>query len=228
MEGQKYAAALEQITQLDEKSKSHPSVIRYHAQVLVELTKWDVLREQLKGWKKTLSAEEYTQLLSQSLQGEFTEVASKQGLQGLKQHWKSQKRNVRNDVTWQRIYIEQLMQMDHHDDAAAELLALQKKGPNDVLVPLFGQLKVSQPAQVKKCLESWIKASPESQSLYSILGGFAYHSKDWDLANKALSKAVDLSPTIGDFTVLAKVKERMQDQAGALYCYKSALQLKNT
>lgn len=218
---EQFSRALQRLNALSPQHHSHPKVINYHALLLARSGQWQALIEKLKTWKKSLATDEYSDWLKQALEGKFAEVASKEGMDALQKYWKGQKRATRLESDWQRIYVEQLIQLEQYSEAANALLTFQKKQPDPILLPLFRKLKLAQPAEVQKQLETWIKLDANNHSLYSILGEFAYQSKDWELADKALSKAVDMERKKEDLLLLAKVKEQMKDTVGALECYKS-------
>jgi HemY protein len=92
-----------------------------------------------------------------------------------------------------------------------------------MLLPLYKELKLSQPTTSLKQLEQWLKADDMNVELLSTLGAVAYNAKDFSLAEKALSKAIKLANRQQDILLLAKIKESQQDNQQALELYKQSL-----
>ena len=112
-----------------------------------------------------------------------------------------------------------------HQDAESCLVEWQKKSPNPVLLPLFRQLSMPNPAQSVSLLESWIKKDDKNAQLYSVLGHLALNAGDDILAEKVLLKAVKLSENQEDLLALAAISERQHDSAQALVLYKQGMAL---
>lgn len=222
IDNQAYSSALEMLLSLNEREANHPTAVAYYGECLVQLRQWDDLIEKLKTWKKIASDDQLAQWQQKALEGQFQTIASKEGVGALHEHWKKQKRAIKADANWQAAYVRELIALESYSDAAQALLAFQKKGPVPELISLFRQLRLSQFADVVKRLEQWIKQDTTNDVYYSILGEVAYRAEDWQLAEKALSKAIDLNPILSDWLLLAKTKECKQDQAGALACYQQA------
>ena len=110
-----------------------------------------------------------------------------------------------------------------HNDAESLLIEYQKKHPVELLLPLFKQLRLANPAASIRKLESWIKQDDTNGELYSILGSLAFYSKDYILAEKALSRAIKLTQKQDDILLLANIKEVQQDEHQALVLYKKSL-----
>ena len=213
------------IKQLPEKEQKNERVVTLWVQALAESGQWQQLKDNLAGWKKQLSPEDYQYWMKQTAQGFYAELASKEGANPLKQYWQSLPRKTRNDPAQQSAYIEQLIGQGMHKDAEESLLSFQSKQPHPLLAPLFRQLRLTNPTATIKCLETWLKKDNDNAELLSILGQVAFNAKDWDLAERALAKAIRLSSDTKDILLLARVKEQQEDPSQALALYKQSLQI---
>lgn len=216
--------ALTLLEGLSEKHQHHPRVAQLWAKALVHAGRWSELQERLKGWKKNLGLEKYDALMRQAAQGIFADIASKEGANQLKLNWHNLPRSQRQDPAHQAAYAEQLMAQGMHQDAEQVLVEGQKQGPHPLLLPLFKQLKLANPVLAMSKLEVWLKRDENNQALLSTLGHLAFNSGDLGLAERALSKAIELGGEQEDLLLLAKIKEAQHDNGQALALYKQSLQ----
>lgn len=216
-------AALSLIHQLSDSQRKKPSVIKVWAESLAQAGRWQELKTSLAGWKKALGPDLFSHWVQQSSQGEFAEIASKEGAIQLKERWRSLPRATRRDPAQQAAYIQQLILQGMHQDAEDLLIENQKSHPVPALMPLFRQLTLPNPARSIKVLEKWLKHDENNAELYSILGELAYNAKDLVLAEKALNKATTMRSNNGDVRLLAKIKESLHQDQQALSLYKKSI-----
>lgn len=211
-------SALRYLDNVDENKKHTAAYKKLYASALAAAGEFEKLEGLLKPWKKALG-NEYQHWQQQIAKGRLSEVASKQGAIQLDAFWQSLPRAQRNDNGYRAAYIEQLLAQGMHQNAERYLLEWQKKSPDNTLLPLMAKLQLANPASAIKRLENWIKQDSDNAELYSILGQIAYRANDFVLAEKALQKAVSLSPSPTDLQLLAAIKEHesQPDQALALY-----------
>lgn len=219
---QDYPAAQRALEQVPAKQTHWNSIIELKLLLLAKQNQWSALKQQLKQHKKHLASERYDHWLQMSAKGELALVASKQGALELKQSWQHLPRSERKQAAKQAAYVEQLIGQGMFQDAESALVEYQKKGPSPLLLPLFKQLQLPQAVAAKKLLESWLKQDENNAELLSTLGYLAAASKDWQLADKALSKAVKLEADKGDILLLAQAKEAQQQPEQAFALYKQA------
>lgn len=193
--------------------------------ILEALNDWAQIQTVAKDNKRVLG-DDYVNWASQCIQGEFAAIASKQGANALKQHWQSLPRAARKDIANQVVFIQLLIDQGLYADAETELVALASKQQYQDHLSLFKQIILPSPAKSIKHIEHQIKHSPENGQLYSVLANLAYNSGDFELARKALKKALELSPTAADKALLAKVLEQANDFEGANAVYQGLMQNK--
>lgn len=208
------------IETLPDSEQLNAMLIQSYAQALMHQQQWQVLKDKLPVWKKSLSKPQWQTLEQHSAQGMYAEIANKEGAYQLKQAWKQQPRRIRNDPTHQHAYITQLLKQNVFQEAEQELVSFQKKTPVAELLPLFKQLRLPNPTASVKLVENWLKRDPQSPELLSILGHLASQGKDFKLAEQTLHKALTVRTDKQDLLLLARVKEYQSDHASALKLYK--------
>jgi HemY protein len=214
--------AIALIQSLSEKQQTQRPVIQLWAQALGQVGHWQELKDKLKGWKKVLGVE-YAPLMQQASKGNFAEIASKEGASQLKQSWQLLPRATRKDPAQQAAYIQQLIAQGMYADAEHALVEYQPSSPHPLLVPLFKQIKLPNPAGAIKKLENWLKKDDLNVELLSALGHIAFNANDNLLAEKALAKAIKLGNQQEDLVLMASLKESQDDQKQALQLYKQSM-----
>jgi HemY protein len=214
--------ALALIQSLSEKQQAQTPLLILWAQALGQAGRWQELKDKLKGWKKALG-NDYEPLMQQASKGHFAEIASKEGATQLKQNWQSLPRVTRKDPAQQAAYIQQLIDQGMFTDAEHALVEYQPSSPHPLLVPLFKQIQLPNPAGAIKKLESWLKKDDVNVQLLSALGHIAFNANDKLLAEKALAKAIKLGNQQQDLVLMASIKESQDDQKQALQLYKQSM-----
>ncbi|WP_412972633.1 heme biosynthesis HemY N-terminal domain-containing protein [Glaciecola sp. MF2-115] len=207
---------------IDAKSQQQAVVVRLWLSVLAALGKWHLVKEKLRAHKKVLG-DDYVQWAQQAMQGEFAEIASKQGANALKEKWASLPRAAKKDIANQIVYIQLLIDQGLSKDAELVLVELAKKTKNPAFHGLFKQLKHPSPHQAMRLIESWIKADMNNAQLYSVLAHLAYNSGDNELAEKAVRKALELASNPEDGRLLARLLEKQNAFEKANNVYKGLL-----
>ena len=214
--------AITLIHNLSEKQQTQTPVLKLWAQALGQVGRWQELQDKLKSWKKLLG-NDYEPLMQQASKGHFAEIASKEGASQLKQNWQALPRTTRKEPSQQAAYIQQLIEQGMHTDAGEALVEYQKSVPHPLLIPLFKQIKLPNPAVAIKKLEGWLKQDDLNVDLLSALGHIAHNSNDKVLAEKALSKAIKLSHRQEDLMLMATIKESQNNHIQALQLYKQSM-----
>jgi len=116
-------------------------------------------------------------------------------------------------------YIQLLIDQGMSVDAEEELVSLANKQSHHIYWDLFKQLNHPNPAKAMRFIEQEIKKHPNDGELYSVLGNIAFNVSDFELAHKALSKALDLGAKPADKALMANVLEKQNnyEQANMLY-----------
>jgi HemY protein len=207
---------------IDAKSQQQAVVVRLWLSVLAALGKWKLVKEKLRTHKKALG-DDYVEWAQQAVQGEFAEIASKQGANALKEKWVSLPRAAKKDIANQIVYVQLLIDQGLSKDAEPILVELAKKSKHPAFHGLFKQLKHPAPYEAIRLIESWIKADLNNAQLYSVLAHLAYNSGDNELAEKAVRKALELASNPEDGRLLARLLEKQNAFEKANNVYKGLL-----
>lgn len=192
-------------------------------EALAQSGQWRELSESLEKWKRQLPKAEYLNWKEKAASGVMSEIASKEGAKQLIEYWEKQPGRMKKDTPSQASFVKQLILQGLHQEAETYLVKFQPKKPSSILLPLFRELKVKQPVESKKKLETWLKQDEENGELLSVLGQLAFNSNDFILAEKVLQKAIKLHSNKTDIHLLAQVKEAAQDNVHALQLYKQLI-----
>ena len=74
-----------------------------------------------------------------------------------------------------------------------------------------------------RLVESWIKVDSDNAQLYSVLSHLAFNSGDYELAEKAIRKALELANKPEDARLLARLLEKQNAFEKANNVYKGLL-----
>jgi HemY protein len=213
-----FSEAKEVLESIDPKARKQGVIVRLWLSIHAALGRWDEVKATLASSKKILG-DDYVNWAQQAVQGEFSEIASKEGANALMQKWHNLPRAAKKDVANQIVYIQQLINQGLSKDAEPVLVELAKKSHNSAFYNLFKQLDHPSPHKAMRLIESWIKADPEDAKLYSVLAHLAYNSGDDELAEKAVRKALELASDPEDGRLLAILLEKQNafERANTIY-----------
>lgn len=115
--------------------------------------------------------------------------------------------------------------MHNGDNGAAEkLLRVALKNQYDEsLISLYGKLSTEKPAKLRRVIEGWLMARPESAELNLAAGRMALQEKNSEQAIEFLEKAISLGQLPGAFALLGEVLESNNESGRALQLYRAGL-----
>jgi len=216
------AEAMTLLTGIEGKIRKTKAYVSLKLQILEGLNDWDQIQSFAKENKKLLGSN-YFVWAKQWTIGEFSAIASKQGANALKLHWQQLSRAQRKDQANQLAYLQLLIDQGMSAEAEKELVSIASKQQCDEYWLLFKQLNHPNPALAIKFIEQEIKKAPQNAALYSVLANLAYNMTDYELANKAVVKALELEDSITDKALLAAVLEKRNEFEKANVLYKGLL-----
>lgn len=212
---------LERLKKLDVEPKSNNALAKTWLLVLARNGRWKEVKDLLPSLKKVLG-EELEYWKSYAANGEYEDIASREGALPLKQRWESKPRASKKDPAQISAYVKQLIAQGLHSDAETILVNSAGREPHPLLLPYFRQLKLTNPAKAIKQLEAWIKSDENDRASVSTLAELAFHSGDLLLAEKAVNKAITLGSDPDDLAMMARIQEAKQDHKQALMFYKQS------
>jgi HemY protein len=186
------------------------------------LGQWDDFKEALSNYKKPL-ADDYITWAQQATQGEFAEIASKQGANALCDKWNNLSRTAKKDIANQLVYIRLLVEQGMSQKAEDVLLEYCGKKPNSEYFGVMKLLNHNPANKVISLVETWIKQDSTNADLYSVLAHIASNSGDKQLAEKAICKALEIRQDHHDAILYANLLEEKQDFKQAALVYKNAV-----
>ncbi|MFT6269459.1 MAG: HemY protein [Alphaproteobacteria bacterium] len=214
--------AMNLLASVEGKVRNTKSFVSLKLNVLEGLNDWGQIQSLAKEHKKLLGDDYFTWSRQWTI-GEFAAIASKQGANALKSHWQQLGRGERKDQSNQLAYLQLLIDQGLSAEAEKELVTIAGRQQHEGYWHLFKQLNHPNPTLAIKFIEQEIKKSPEDGPLYSVLANLAYNTADYELANKAVSKALELDNKATDKALLACILEKKNDFEQANVVYKGLL-----
>lgn len=137
--------------------------------------------------------------------------------------WKSLPREQRKRSENIEVYAARLLAKG--EAAAAEKLirASLKSTWSDNLVRLYGKIPSDKPAKLRRRVEGWLLARPESAELHLAAGRFAMSEKNYELAKDYLQKAIQLDQLPIAYSLLGEAYEAANDSGKALQLYRAGM-----
>ncbi len=215
---QQYEEAMNILSTIEGTLRKTKAFVLLKLAVLQGLNDWPQVKTLAKENKKLLG-DDFVALAKKWTTKEFAAIASKQGANALKAHWSELSRAEKKSLANQIAYVELLIKQGLSADAEIELLEFARKNPHPEFWTLFKQINHANPSKSIAFIEHEIKKSPNDAALYSVLGHLAYNSGDDELAQKAISKSLELDDNRMDKALLATILEsrRQYEEANQLY-----------
>ena len=222
LHNRKSEEAMDLLTNVEGKIRDSKAFVSLKLQILEGLHDWSQLQAVAKDNKKVLGDDYYT-WATQWTTGEFAAIASKHGGMSLKDHWHQLSRSERKDQANQLVYLQLLIDQGLSNEAEKDLVAFASKQQHKGYWRLFKQLNHPNPTMAISFIEQEIKKQPENAELYSVLANLAYNTKDYELAKKAVQKALQLENSPADKALLACILEKGNEFEQANIVYKGLL-----
>jgi len=140
------------------------------------------------------------------------------------------------DAAWRALPKAQKARVDNVELYATHLIAKNdikvaeklirgalKSNWSDTLVGLYGELESDKPAKLRRNVEGWLMARPESAELNLAAGNLAMAEKNYDLAKEYLQQAVQLGNLPKAYGLLGEVYEASNESAKALQLYRAGV-----
>lgn len=217
-----YEEAMNILSTIEGPIRKTKAFVLLKISVLQGLNDWSQVKVLAKE-NKELLGDDFINLAKKWTISEFAAIASKQGANALKAHWSELSRAEKKSVPNQIAYVELLIKQGLSADAEVELLEFAKKNTQPEFWDLFKQINHANPSKSISFIEQEIKKSPNTAALYSVLGHLAYNSGDSELAQKAISKSLDLEDNRMDKALLATILESRKHYEEANQLYKTML-----
>jgi len=121
------------------------------------------------------------------------------------------------------LYASYLIEGDQYADAEKLIRGALKSTYSDELVAIYGAIESPTPAKLRRNVEGWLLARPESAQLNLAAGRFALAEKDIELAKTYLRNAIEHGQLSLAYSLLGEVYENTGQSGEALKLYRSGM-----
>lgn len=218
--------AQKQLQQLLQQHPRHPGVLRVAAKTFYRHQLWSELRLLLPALAKKNLIEprvllNYTQ---KSYHAYF--AAAQQDTAELHKRWRDLDRQLRQDTAVRLEYIHALLETQQQEEAAKVAIKGLRKGYLEPIDLLLGQSQFNWQgsALLTEHIQQLVKKQPDDANALALLGLLAMQQDDYDLAERALRKALELYPNKRFYQLLGDTYLAAEQSAKALAAYKAASQ----
>jgi len=143
--------------------------------------------------------------------------------------WKALPKDQRKRIPNILLYASALLEQGRHAESEKLVRSALKSDWSEELVHLYGGIETDKPAKLRRVVEGWLLARPESAELNLAAGQFAMQEKNLDLAKEYLQKAVQLGQLPKAYSLLGDVYEASNESGKALQLYRAGMiNLSNT
>ena len=213
--------ALGLLQPLYDKKPKDEALLNLYVSILERLGQWDTLLSILAKVEKVAIYEEqrYLAFSAKVVSSALRESARTKTIDAAQAQWKKLpgKYKKRNDMLAAYIGV---LSVNGKSDVAEDLLlkAVKKHSVGD-FVNVFRQVTFSQPTTLNQYLQSELKKDEHNVDLLCALGHLAVHSKDYELASKALTKVVESKSNKADLLALANAYGNIAEHEKANVIY---------
>ncbi|MEN8800438.1 MAG: heme biosynthesis HemY N-terminal domain-containing protein [Thiogranum sp.] len=188
---------------------------------------WERLRDLLPVLRraKLLSGNQWQQLVVKVYREQVLALASVNDVSSLNTGWKQLPQVVQQDEGLMTMYIQQLMRLGAYKQAEQLLAAQIKRGWNQRLVYLFGDLQAADTTSHQDRAERWLEQHPQDPVLLLTLGKISLRSQLWGKARSYLEASIKQQATPEAYRLLGSLLERLEEAEEASECYRKGIEL---
>jgi len=188
---------------------------------------WQRLRDLLPALRrsKLLSGNQWRQLVVKVYREQVLGFSTTDDVDSLQTEWKQLPQTVQQDEGLMMIYIGQLMRLGANKQAE-QLLATQiKRGWNQGLVYLFGDLRAAGATKQLELAERWLEQHQQDPVLLLTLGKISMRNQLWGKARSYLEASIKRQGTPEAYRLLGSLLERLDEPDEASDCYRKGIEL---
>jgi len=215
------------LTRLQTLAPRSEQTLRLLMKLYLQQQDWQRLRDLLPTLRrsKLLSGNQWQQLAVKVYREQVVGLASVNDVDSLKTGWKQLPQAVQQDEDLLTIYIEQLMRLGAHKQVEQLLVTQIKRGWNQRLVYLFGDLQAADTTNQQDRAERWLEQHQEDPVLLLTLGKISLRSQLWGKARSYLEASIKQQATPEAYRLLGSLLERMEEVDEASECYRKGIDL---
>ena len=140
-------------------------------------------------------------------------MATATDVEGLNAGWKQLPPPVQQDAGLLAVYVEQLVRLGSHSQAAELVRNQIAMSWDERLVYLYGEVQESDPVQ-QAVAGQWLVQHPDDSVLLLTLGKISLRSQLWGKARSYLEASVSARPSAEAYRLLAGLLEQLDDRNG--------------
>ncbi|MGX5914920.1 heme biosynthesis HemY N-terminal domain-containing protein [Aliidiomarina sp. Khilg15.8] len=216
--------ARRELERLRQQHADHRGVLRVAVRVYERHQFWSELRDILPLLEKhaLVPAPHLNSLQHQAFRDYFTQT--EQTSAALQQAWKQLARKQRHRAAIRLEYIRALLQVGDTEQAQRQAIYGLRKEYLEPQHLLYGQNQFNWQGatELVEHLEERVKAAPKDSQALALLGLLAMQQTDFDLAQRALRKALELAPSKRFYRLLGDAHLAAGQSAQALDAYQAA------
>lgn len=224
---QQQEQTLATLSELHRQLPRHKFTLKQLAHKFAQMRDWTGLIELLPELRRLsaldagdisdLELKAHRELLNQTLPTGSAEV--------LQRAWNAVPKNLRRHPGLIAIYARQLIQQNEMSAAEQTLRAALESAWDDVLIELYGQIKLEAAGEILENAENWLVVHSDNPKLLLALGRLAWQAGDATKARGYLERSVTSRPAADAYLELGQLLERQGDTGGALTAYRRGLDL---
>lgn len=215
------------LTRLQKLAPRSEQTLQLLMKLYLQQQDWQRLRDLLPALRrsKVLTANQWQQLAVKVYREQVLEFSSADDVDTLKTAWKQLPQTVQQDEGLIAIYIEQLLRLGDPKHAEQLIAAQIKRGWNQRLVYLFGDLRAADNSSQLDLAERWSEQHPQDPVLLLTLGKISVRNQLWGKARSYLEASIKQQATPEAYRLLGSLLERLEESEGALACYRKGMEL---
>ncbi len=188
---------------------------------------WQKLRELLPELRRSevIDHQQWHRLAVQVYRERIAELATATDVEGLNAGWKQLPPPVQQDAGLLAVYVEQLVRLGSHSQAAELVRNQIAMSWDERLVYLYGEVQESDPAAQQAVAGQWLVQHPDDSVLLLTLGKISLRSQLWGKARSYLEASVSARPSAEAYRLLAGLLEQLDEPERAAECYRQGLTL---
>jgi HemY protein len=215
------------LTRLRALAPHSNQTLRLLMQLWLQQQDWQKLRELLPELRRSevIDHQQWHRLAVQVYRERISELASATDIEGLNAGWKQLPPPVQQDTGLLAVYVEQLVMLGSHSQAAELVRNQIEMSWDERLVYLYGNVQESDSAAQQSVVEQWLVQHPDDGVLLLTLGKISLRNQLWGKARSYLEASVNARPDAEAYRLLAGLLEQLDEPEQAAECYRQGLTL---
>ena len=215
------------LTRLRALAPHSNQTLRLLMQLWLQQQNWQKLRELLPELRRSqvIDHQQWHRLAIQVYRERIKEFASATDIEGLNAGWKQLPPPVQQDTGLLAVYVEQLVRLGSHSQAAELVRNQLALSWDERLVYLYGDVQESDPAAQQSVAEKWLAQHADDGVLLLTLGKISLRMQLWGKARSYLEASINARPDAESYRLLAGLLEQLDEPEQAAECYRQGLRL---